>query len=130
MAEDFSTADEPDLGPDDHPRLRLHHLAMRFKEIGSSFRRIANEWEIEMDFTSFDAAVAQLKTDAANIETTQAAAVAAGVAAAQAADQAELEAKVSSDLTPANIGFPEPRTPAPEPEVAPEADPTAEQPAS
>lgn len=117
-----------------------HNLALRLEEIGSSLRLRAIELELEMDFTTFDAAVAELKTETANIETNQAAAVAAGVAAAQAADQAELEAKVASDLTPANVGFPQPEAPPateptaeaetpaePDPNApAPEVDPTAD----
>jgi hypothetical protein len=99
---------------------RIHHLALRLEEIVSPFRLRAIELEIDMDFTAFDAALAEIKTEVGNIETNQAAAVAKATTDANAANQAELDAKVAADLTPAAVGFPE----APTAEVAPE--PTAE----
>lgn len=104
MTEDFNTADEPDLGQDDDQPSelphRLRHLAMRFEKIGFSLKRMAIIWEIDdMDFTNFDAAVAELTVLAAASESTISGDVAAAVAAQAAADATSTSAAISSAVS-------------------------------
>lgn len=112
---------------DRHEHHRIHQLTLLIEEIVSPFRAYAAERELLMlDFAKLDTSLGEIKTEVANIETNQAAAVAKAVADTEAANQAQLDAKVASDVTPVAVGFPEPAVD-PEPAAGePVTDPQSE----
>jgi hypothetical protein len=103
---DFDTADEPDLGQDDdkpsrHLTHKLHRIRHRLEEIVSSLRHAIehrDHRQMELDFTSFDAAVAELGVVTASLNATISGDVSTAVAAQAATDQTAQDAAVAKAI--------------------------------
>lgn len=104
MTDDFNTADEPDLGqdddqPSDHPIHRLHRIRRRLDEIGSSLRRAIEEQDmaqLQIDFTEFNAELANMATVTASLNATISGEVQTAVDAANAAAATATQAAIAS----------------------------------